>query len=58
MDTKIFVMTHKEMNEIPDKTYLPLHVGKAGKETLGYMGDDTGDHISEKNPVYCELTGV
>lgn len=58
MDTKIFVMTHKEMNEIPDKTYLPLYVGKAGKETLGYTGDDTGDHISEKNPVYCELTGV
>jgi hypothetical protein len=39
--------------------YLPLHVGKAGKDLeLGFQGDNTGDNISEKNPTFCELTGL
>ena len=25
---------------------------------MGYVGDDTGDNISYKNPFYCELTGM
>lgn len=58
MDTRIYVMTHKKMEQIPDKLYIPLQVGKAGKEDFGYVGDDMGDHISGKNPIYCELTGV
>lgn len=37
--------------------FIPLHVGKKGKVDLGYLGDDTGENISEKNPNYCELTG-
>lgn len=41
-----------------DKVYLPLHVGKAGKQDLGFTGDDTGDNISEKNANFCELTGL
>lgn len=45
-----------------DSCYLPLHVGryKASRKGLdiGYTGDDTGDHISQKNPYYCELTGL
>lgn len=38
--------------------YLPLHVGREGKEDLGYIGDNTGDNISSLNPYYCELTGL
>ncbi len=58
MDTRIYVMTHKEIDEIVDEMYIPLHVGRASGKTFGYAGDDTGDHISEKNPYYCELTGM
>lgn len=41
-----------------DDVYLPLHVGREGKEDLGYIGDNTGDNISVKNANYCELTGL
>ena len=58
MDTRIYVMTHKKIAVIPDPAYVPLHVGRAGSGELGYIGDHTGDHISEKNPRYCELTGL
>ena len=58
MDTRIYVMTHKKIEEIPDSMYITMQVGKKGKEDFGYLGDDTKDHISEKNPFYCELTGI
>ncbi len=58
MDTRIYVMTHKKIENIPDTMYIPLQVGKKGKEDFGYLGDDTKDQISEKNPYYCELTGI
>lgn len=58
MDIKIIVATHKKYWMPDDPVYLPLHVGKAGKEDLGYIGDDTGDNISGKNANYCELTGL
>lgn len=54
----IIVATHKKF-EMPEyKVYLPLHVGKEGKEDLGYRGDNEGDNISTKNPFFCELTGL
>lgn len=58
MNIKIIVATHKNYWIPDDEIYLPLHVGKKGKDSLGYAGDDTGENISEKNPNYCELTGV
>lgn len=58
MDTRIYVMTHKKIADIPEDIYLPLHVGREGKEDLGYLGDHTGDNISCKNSNYCELTGM
>ena len=58
LDVKIVVATHKKYWMPDDKVYLPLHVGCAGKEDLGYQGDDTGDNISQKNANYCELTGL
>lgn len=58
MDTRIYVMTHKPIEPIDNEIYIPLHVGRAGKEDLGYLGDNTGNSISEKNNSYCELTGL
>lgn len=58
MDTRIYVMTHKQIGTFSHPAYHPLHVGRLGKEDLGYPGDDTGEHISGKNSSYCELTGM
>ncbi|MGN0141605.1 MAG: DUF4422 domain-containing protein [Roseburia sp.] len=58
MRTQIFVMTHKKFNPPQDPVYVPLHVGRALGQDLGYMGDDEGDSISELNPYYGELTGL
>lgn len=58
MSTTIFTMTHKKFIPPSDKMYVPLHVGCEGKEDLGYLGDNTGEHISGKNRYYSELTGV
>ncbi len=55
---KIIVATHKTYWMPEDPLYLPVHVGAAGKESLGYVRDDTGDNISGKNVNYCELTGL
>lgn len=58
MDIKIIVATHKKYWMPKDDIYIPLHVGHAGKEDLGYAGDDTGENISKKNSTFCELTGM
>lgn len=56
---KILVATHKNY-EMPSDTelYLPIHVGAQGTESIGYCGDNSGKHISELNPYYCELTAL
>lgn len=58
MSVKIYVMTHKKFPEPANPMYIPLHVGREGKEDLGYMGDNTGMNISQKNCYYSELTGL
>lgn len=58
MSITIFTITHKQFTPPPNPLYCPLHVGRANSEGLGFLGDNTGDHISEKNPFYCELTGM
>ena len=55
---RIIVAAHKEFQMPEDKIYLPVHVGAAGKESIGYQRDDEGDNISDLNPLYCELTGL
>lgn len=58
-NVKIIVATHKAFNMPKDKDlYLPIHVGAEGKESIGYMKDNSGDNISLLNPYYCELTGL
>ena len=63
--TTIIIATHKQYRMPDDPVYLPLHVGAEGKTDasgapldLGYCKDNTGDHISERNPQFCELTGL
>ena len=58
MAVTIFTMTHKKFDEPSNKIYMPLQVGRACGEDLGYPGDNTGDNISDKNCFYGELTGV
>ncbi len=58
MDIKILVATHKKYNMPKESMYLPIHVGCEGKKDLRYIGDNTGDNISFRNPNYCELTGL
>ena len=55
---KIIVATHKKYEMPKDDIYIPLHVGAEGKEDIGFIKDNTGDNISEKNPYFCELTGL
>jgi len=57
-DIKIIVATHKKYKMPDDILYLPIHVGANGKKSIGYVGDNTGDNISYKNPSFCELTGL
>lgn len=48
MNIKILVATHKKYWMPEDSVYMPIHVGREGKEDLGYIGDNTGDNISLK----------
>jgi len=55
---RVIVAAHKKSPMPRDEMYLPVHVGAAGKGSLGYQRDDEGENISSKNPYYCELTGL
>lgn len=59
MEIKVYIAMHK-LFALPavDDCYIPLQVGSAGKESLGYLTDDDGCNISQKNENYCELTGM
>lgn len=58
MNVKIIIAAHKKYQMPKDEMYLPVHVGAAGKEGIGYQRDDEGENISELNPYFCELTGL
>ncbi len=59
MNIKILVATHKEYQMPEDSIYLPIHVGKENSMlSLPFTGDNTGEHISAKNPYFCELTAL
>lgn len=56
----IYVITHKKycFPELDDE-YKVLLVGAENKmELKQYIRDDSGNNISEKNPFFCELTGL
>ena len=58
---QVYVVSHSE-EDIRDidanDVYVPLFVGRDGKDNFGFVSDDTGDNISSKNSSYCELTGL
>lgn len=55
---KIYISCHKECF-LPNRSFLyPIQVGAKNASTRfpNILHDDEGDNISEKNPMYCELT--
>lgn len=56
----IYVITHKKFTPyFEDKLhYKILHVGLNSNTDESYFNDNNGDNISEKNPFFCELTGL
>ena len=56
----IYVVTHKDakLNELPDG-YKIIHAGHAtAKKDFGYLGDDTGENISNLNRYLNEITAL
>lgn len=65
MDIKIIIAMHKPYDVPEDEMYIPVHVGAYGHNSFvnpGHsrdcIGDNRGDNISQKNPYYCENTGL
>jgi len=58
MDLKIYIATHKKFEEPKEDYFSPIQVGRALNDDLGYLGDHTGDSISERNANYCEITAL
>ncbi len=59
MDIIIYIATHKKTNLPSNKIYKPIQVGANDiKEDFGYLKDNIGDNISNKNKNYCELTAL
>jgi hypothetical protein len=59
MKTKILVATHKKYS-FPDNTiYIPIQLGKVlSQDDFGYLTDDYGENISQKNRSFSELTAL
>ena len=59
MNCKIYVVSHKAFSPPSNSLYVPIQVGKTfSKMELGFLSDDTGNNIAEKNKTYCELTAL
>lgn len=54
----VYIAVHKDEPLYHGKGYIPLQVGASRNAPLPYLRDNSGIHISEKNPHYCELTGL
>ena len=56
----IYAVGHKQFAmPVKDSVYIPLMVGKQqGEFSNGWISEHTGDHISDKNVRYNELTGL
>lgn len=55
----VYVATHNQKVEISENYLIPIHTGAAfSKEGLCELRDDLGNHISEKNKTFCELTAL
>ncbi len=58
MKNVMIVAAHKPYELPKDRLYLPVQAGAACHPPLEYTRDDTGDQISRKNDLYCELTAL
>jgi hypothetical protein len=56
MKISLLVAHHKNGPFISTDYIKPIHVGASISEPIGFMGDNIGINISEKNKNYCELT--
>lgn len=55
----IFSVYHKDYPQPKCDFIKPIQVGKTlNIHDLGFLKDDTGENISEKNPTFCELTAL
>jgi len=53
------VATHKSYHFPNDPIYTPIQVGKTlSRDDFGYLGDDVGENISQKNRSFSELTAL
>ena len=57
-NNKIIIALHKQYEVPAEQMYLPVHVGASLGKELGYQKDNEGENISDKNPNFCELTGL
>ncbi len=59
MNTGLYVITHKKIENIFPNNRKILLVGAYNKEKInGYLDDSNEKNISNKNSNYCELTGL
>ena len=54
----MIVATHRKFVPPADSVYLPVQAGASLHAPLGYLPDNDGVNISEKNGFYCELTAL
>lgn len=54
----IYIALHKQCDLPNLEQYIPIQVGASLHPRLGYLTDDSGDNISEKNASFCELTAL
>lgn len=54
----VYIAVHKDVQLPAREGYVPIQVGAGLGIPFQPIRDDTGIHISEKNPHYCELTGL
>lgn len=53
---RIFVTTHKDVDVPKSDILQPVQVGSKAQRFDWAWQDDEGENISDKNPMYCELT--
>jgi len=58
MDIRVLVATHKKTRMPTRGCYLPIQVGAAYGGDFCDVKDNTGDHISDKNTSFCEMTAL
>ena len=53
----IYIVSHKRLMPPRLRGYRPIQVGP-GEDYPGFIRDNTGDNIADKNASYCELTAM